>query len=99
MAKFTDTDKIHAVKRYLSGKESLQTIADSIGVHKSVFLNWTQQYRHKGETSFEKVYAAYSLEYKLDVLNDMIEHRTSIREAAAIFNIPSHSPVTSWRKH
>ncbi len=55
MTKFTDIDKINAVKRYLSGKESLQTIADSIRVNKSFFLNWTQQYRHHGEKAFEKV--------------------------------------------
>ena len=54
MTKYTEIDKINAVKRYLSGKESLQTIADSIRVNKSVFLNWIQQYRHHGEKAFKK---------------------------------------------
>ncbi len=98
MTKFTDIDKINAVKRYLSGKESLQTIADSIRVNKSVFLNWAQQYRYHGEKAFEKVYATYTWEYKLDVLNYMNEHGTSIRETAAIFNIPAPSTLTNWRK-
>jgi transposase-like protein len=98
MAKFTDIDKLNAVKRYLNETESLQTIADSIEVSKSVFLNWIQQYRHHGEKAFEKVYATYNLEYKLDVLNYMNEHGTSIRETAAIFNIPSPSTLANWRK-
>ena len=98
MAKFTDIDKLNAVKRYLNGTEGQQTIADSIGVNKSVFLNWIQQYRHHGEKAFEKVYATYTLEYKLDVLNYMNEHGTSIRETAAIFNISASSTLTNWIK-
>ena len=39
--------------------------------------------------AFEKRYTNYSAQFKLDVLNYMNEHGTSINETAAIFNIPS----------
>jgi len=37
-------------------------------------------------------------QYKIDVLNYMIEQGTSIRETAAIFNIPSPSTIYQWKK-
>ena len=46
---------------------------------------------------FKKSYTAYSADYKLKVLNYINEHGTSIREAAAIFNLPTHSLLLSWK--
>ncbi|MEC3050173.1 hypothetical protein P9021_18710 [Bacillus tropicus] len=40
MAKFSSTEKIQAVKRYLDGTESGKTIAKSIGVSRSVVGVW-----------------------------------------------------------
>ena len=40
------------------------------------------------EEAFKKRYTNYSSQFKLDVLNYMNEHGTSINETAAIFNIP-----------
>ncbi|CAM3694804.1 IS3 family transposase [Mesobacillus zeae] len=44
MAKFTVEEKINAVRRYLNGNESQQTIAASIGIHKSGLQNWIKKY-------------------------------------------------------
>ncbi len=38
------------------------------------------------------------MQYKLDVLNYMDEQGTSIRETAAIFNIPAPSTLFQWKK-
>lgn len=98
MAKFSVEEKLKAVKRYISGKESQRTIADSIGVHKSVLQKWIKQYQFHGEKAFEKGYTSYTLQYKLDVLKYMNEQGTSIKETAAIFNIPSHATLLQWKK-
>jgi len=98
MAKYTVEEKIQAVKRYLNGVEGQRTIANSIGVDKTLFRTWIFQYQHHGEKAFEKSYTSYSLQYKLDVLNYMNEQGTSIRETAAIFNIPSPSTLSKWQK-
>jgi len=98
MAKFSVEQKLIAVERYLNGAESQQTIGDSIGVHKAVLQTWIKQYKFHGRTAFEKGYTSYTLQYKLDVLNYMNEQGTSIKETAAVFNIPTHSTLFQWKK-
>jgi len=54
MAKLTIQEKIHAVKRYLEGIESMNAVAKSVGVSKSILQTWIRQYQHHGEASFKK---------------------------------------------
>ncbi|MCI0768536.1 IS3 family transposase, partial [Bacillus sp. TL12] len=74
-----------------------KTIAKSVGVHPSILYQWIRQYESSGENAFEKRYTSYSTQYKLDVLNYMNENGTSIRETAAIFNIPSYETLRKWK--
>ncbi|OOR03825.1 transposase [Bacillus cereus] len=97
MAKFSSKEKIQAVRQYLEGPEGGTSIAKSIGVDQRVFYQWISRYEYFGEKAFEKRYTSYSTQFKLDVLNYMIENRTSIRETAAIFNIPSYETVRKWK--
>nr|WGE06194.1 IS3 family transposase [Bacillus subtilis] len=97
MAKFSSEEKIQAVKRYVNGGESGLDIARSIGVHNSNLHQWIKQYELFGEDVFQKNYTTYSVEYKLDVLSYMNEQGTSIRETAAIFNIPSPETLRKWK--
>ncbi|MFK4330935.1 transposase-like protein, partial [Bacillus sp. RC240] len=90
MAKLSSKEKIRAIRRYLEGTEGGKTIAKSIDVHPSMLYQWIKQYEALGENAFEKRYTSYSTQYKLDVLNYMNEQGTSIRETAALFNIPSY---------
>jgi transposase len=98
MAKLTAQEKIQAVKMYLEGIESQDIVAKRVGVSKAILQTWIRQYEHHGEGSFKKGYTAYTADYKLMVLNYIFEHGTSIREAAAIFNIPTHSLLSRWKK-
>ena len=98
MAKFSTEDKIQAVNRYLNGKESSYEIAKSLGtVHKAV-LTWVKQYEYNGVDAFIKRYTNYTQQFKIDVLNYMIEHGTSLIETAAIFNIAAPSTILVWKK-
>ncbi|WP_423243515.1 transposase [Bacillus thuringiensis] len=56
-----------------------------------------RRYESSGENAFEKHYTSYSTQYKLDVLNYMNEQGTSIRETAALFNIPSYETLRKWK--
>lgn len=98
MTKVTNEEKLIAVKRYLEGKEGQKKISTSIGVDHSVFQTWLQKNRYHGEKAFQKSYTPYNLQFKLDVLNYMNEQGTSIRETAAIFNIPAHSTLLQWKR-
>lgn len=97
MAKFTAQQKLLAVKRYLEGKEGQGSIAKSIGVSKSMLQLWIRKYQYHAESAFVRSYTTYSLEDKLKVIRYMNEHGTSIRETTAIFNLPTHSMLLSWK--
>lgn len=97
MAKFSPEEKIQAVGQYVNGNESIKTIATSIDVHPSLLHQWIKQYELFGKDAFEKRYTSYPAQFKLDVLNYMNEQGTSIRETAAIFNIPSYETLRKWK--
>ncbi|MFF5994321.1 IS3 family transposase [Lysinibacillus sp. KU-BSD001] len=98
MGKFTAEEKLDATLRYLNGKESYREIGKSIGVdHKSI-IQWVKQYEYHGVKAFLKPYTNYTEQFKLDVLNYMAEHGTSLHETAAIFNIATHSTISVWKK-
>ncbi|MBS4177359.1 IS3 family transposase [Lederbergia citrea] len=98
MAKFTVEDKLQAVERYLNGSESSREIAKSLGTNHKAILKWVKQYEYNGVEAFIKPCTNYTQQFKLDVLNYMIEHGTSLNETAAIFKIPAPSTIIVWRK-
>ncbi|MER1959115.1 MAG: IS3 family transposase [Solibacillus sp.] len=98
MAKFTAEEKLQAALRYLEGKESYREIARSIGVDHNALPKWVKQYELQGINAFIKQYTNYSAQFKLDVLNFMIENGTSSLETAAIFGIAAPSTIRQWRK-
>ncbi|MGM7680799.1 transposase, partial [Cytobacillus sp. Hm23] len=66
MSKFSDEVKINAVKQFLNGKDSGESIAQSIGVHHSNFHQWVKLYKAYGEDAFIKNYTSYPAQFKLD---------------------------------
>jgi transposase len=96
MSKYTVEVKLQAVERYLTGNESYQTIAESIGVAKSQVITWVKLFEAQGEKGFKKGYTSYSSGFKLDVLNFMNETGTSFLETASTFNISSPSIIYRW---
>ena len=98
MAKFTPEEKLQAVLRYLKGNESSREIAKALGTDNKAILKWVKQYEYNGVKAFVKRYTNYSQQFKLDVLNYMIEHGTSLVETAAIFKIAAPSAISTWRK-
>lgn len=54
MTKFNSDEKIQSVMSYEKRSESLKSIAKSIVLHYSEFLNWIKQYEDHGEKAFIK---------------------------------------------
>ena len=98
MAKFTAEDKLQAVNRYLSGKESGGEISRTLGTDDKAIFKWVKQYEYHGVEAFIRRCTSYTQQFKLDVLEYMIEHGTSLNETAAIFKIPAPSTISVWRK-
>jgi transposase len=97
LSKFNLALKKEAIHQYLSGGEGVKSIARSLGVNHEVLRMWIKQYEYHGEKAFEKSYTAYTIPFKLDVLNHMNENGTSPNEAAVIFNISSPGVIREWR--
>lgn len=97
MPKFSLDEKFEAIHRYQNGAEGVKTIAKSLGINHEVLRMWIRQYEYHGIKAFEKSYTAYSMPFKLDVLNYMNENGTSPNEAAVIFNISSPGIIRKWR--
>ncbi|MGN4898663.1 IS3 family transposase [Bacillus cereus group sp. MYBK14-3] len=98
MTKFTADEKIQIVLRYLKGNESYREIGRAIGISNTIILNWVNQYKQNGVEAFLKRCTNYTQQFKLDVLNFMIENGMSLFETAAIFNIPAPSTISVWKK-
>ncbi len=98
MTKFTADEKIQIVLRYLNGNESYREMGKSIGISDTIILNWVNQYKQNGMEAFLKRCTNYTQQFKLDVLNFMIENGMSLFETAAIFNIPAPSTISVWKK-
>ena len=84
MAKFTADEKIQIVLRYLNGNESYREMGRSLGISDTIILNWVNQYKQNGLEAFLKRCTNYTQQFKLDVLNFMIENGMSLFETAAI---------------
>ncbi|OZI12950.1 IS3 family transposase, partial [Bacillaceae bacterium SAS-127] len=97
MAKFTAEDKLQTVERYLNGNESSTEIAKSLRTDHKAILKWVKQYEYNGVEAFIKSCTSYTQQFKLDVLNYIIEQGTSLNETAAIFKIPAPSTIVVWK--
>lgn len=97
MSKFNLELKKEAINQYLLGSAGAKSIAKALDVNHEVLRMWIKQYEYHGLKAFEKSYTAYSMPFKLDVLNYMNENGTSPNEAAVIFNISSPGVIRRWR--
>ena len=79
-AKYHQRKKLQAALRYLEGNESSREIVKSIGTDHNGILFWAKQYEHNDVEAFIKRYTNYSTQFRLDLLNFMIENGTSLTE-------------------
>ncbi|MFI2129857.1 transposase [Lysinibacillus fusiformis] len=90
--------RIQAVQRYLHGKEPMIEIAKDIGVTAQVVSEWVRRNQKNGVETFLKFYTKYSADYKLNVLNYIMnETGTSSRDTAALFIISSPGMIRNWK--
>ena len=82
----------------MNGNESYREIGKSLGISDTIILNWVNQYKQNGLEAFLKRCTNYTQQFKLDVLNFMIENGMSLFETATIFNIPAPSTISVWKK-
>ncbi len=98
MSKYTTEFKLKIVEHYLQTNCSKKSLARKFKVSRSDVQKWIAFYENQGEAGLVSTYTNYTEEFKLDVLNFMIETGTSLIETAAVFNIPAPSTILRWKK-
>lgn len=95
--KFDKATKVKACKDYIKGIGSYESIAKSLNVDRATILDWHTKFVIHGETIFEtsNTNNSHSKEFKLSVINDYISGKTSMRDAAAKYNI-AHGMISNW---
>lgn len=91
-------EKLLAVKEYLSGHGSYESIAKKYKVSVTPFRKWIAKYKAFGESAFVKRghNALYSIEFKHKVVNAYLSGEGSLQDIAIKYKIPTQDTVRQW---
>ena len=93
----TAEERISAVKRYTQGGESLQTIANSIGIGRATLREWIANFESMGAEAFlHTKNKKYSLEEKTEAVEYYLTGNVSIMDTCKKFQIKSGSILRNW---
>jgi transposase len=96
--KYDKRFKLAAVRRYQRGGIVYRDLANELGISKSVLQRWVAWFQTHGSFTDRKPAQAYTIEFKMAVLQHMWENRLSHSQTAVFFNIPAHSIVGKWAR-
>lgn len=88
------------VQKYLNGEESSPSLAKEIGTTNTIILRWVNKYKSFGENAFNVSYsnAAYTKEFKKQVVLDYLNGEGSYSDLMIKYNIPANSTIEKWVK-
>jgi transposase len=99
LGKYSEQAKLAAVEDYCAGHHGLRIVARRHGVNVESLRRWAALYRvHGADGVLEKRRAAYSLEFKLSVLQRMQDEELSYRQVAALFDIRNFNIIGNWER-
>lgn len=99
MAKYSYEFKLLVVEHYFQNKGGYRSLSKEFEVKCTAVFKWVALYRlHGAEALKRKPNAKYSPAFKRSVIEHMRQHKWSINQTAAHFNIPAISSVSAWEK-
>ena len=99
MGKYTDKQKLEAVKAYRKGTGGLLATAEAQGVGVDSLRKWVAGYSARGAAGVvTKKRGNYDVEFKLEVLRRVNDDGISCRQAAALFDIRRLDQVAEWSR-
>lgn len=98
--KLTPEERIKLVESYLNGKDSLITIASTVGINEATLRNWLMIYENEGPTGLlpKKKNAHYSSETKLQAVNDYLSGAGSLKDITKKYKLRSKTQLRDWVK-
>ena len=98
--KYSKELKLSVVQKYLNGEGSSPSLAKEIGTTNTIILRWVNKYKSFGENAFNVSYsnAAYTKEFKKQVVLDYLNGEGSYTDLMVKYNIPANSTIEKWVK-
>jgi transposase len=97
--KYTEKQRLSAVKDYISGNIGFREVARRHGVGESSLRKWIAAFRENGTLGLKpKVRSPYSVEFRLAVITRMREDGLSYRQTAALFDIRNFNVIGRWER-
>ena len=98
--KYTAEAKLEAVKKYIDGKGSYQSLGSAYGVHKTTIMEWVRNYKSLGIDGLhrQRKNEVYRSETKLRAVQDVVVGGLSLRETCKKYKIRSKKQLQNWIK-
>ncbi len=98
MGSVSAADKVVAVKKYLSGKESHASIAKEYNVSRSTFQKWLSNYQAAGEAGLQhrNRNQRYPETLKKDAVSDYVSGQFGLKEVCEKYQIRSRTQLEQW---
>lgn len=92
--------KLECVKLVIEEHHSCCFVSKQKSIEESMVRRWVSSYNYYGLIGLEprKNQSVYSVDFKLEVLNEIENNHLSLREARLKFNIPSDSIIIQWQR-
>lgn len=98
MSKYNKEFKLKAVKEYLKGKDSYNSLAKKLRISESKLEIWIKKFERFGEKGLERNKVSYDGNFKLNVVEYMHEKNLSANETAIHFNLSGGNIVCKWER-
>ncbi|PYG76088.1 transposase, partial [Pseudomonas sp. RV120224-01c] len=96
MGKYSEQFKLTAITAYLEGSNGFRKVARHLGIDFSLLRRWVASYRSTASLSPRPHGQRYTEDFKRQVLKHMLEHRLSLRQTAAHFDLGQSSQIGIW---
>ena len=95
---YSFAEKLEAVLLVLCGGYAARAAARMIGSDQKHIRRWVGLYQSHGEEGLRHRFHAYSVEFKLSVLEYMRQNHLSLFATAVHFGIPQDSTILHWER-
>ncbi|MFN8114892.1 MAG: transposase [Bacteroidia bacterium] len=96
--KYSYKFKLRCVEEVLTKNQSIESYSISKGFCESNLRKWIRVYKKHGKSGLlPRTNQAYSIDFKMGVLQTLNRDSLTLDEACQKFNIPSASTIIKWR--
>lgn len=98
--KLTPEKRIELVESYLNGKDSLNSLASTVGINTETLRRWIMLYENGGPTGLlaKQKNTHYSIETKIHAVNDYLNGLGSLSEITKKYGLRHHKQLQDWIK-